>query len=263
MISTNYISIKSVLADLISTIDERYWNETVMLEWATKALRKIKAFNKFSNKLALIDLEAHRGQLPSDFVYVTQVAWKQIPYEPIIDVTLPNDRLAGKLNTLPALPNVWAPMRLTANPYFGAFCLDTSIMNCNTCVHDFSIDENLIITSSLCSGTIMVAYLAYPTNDAGDALMPDNEELKDAILHYILYRYWMTKYSMKEDGADQRMNFHLSMWSNLAAKAAGSLNMPDVNTLENIKNQRNRLIPMDNRFNQMFQNSNNITNGNF
>ena len=79
MISTNYISIKSVLADLISTIDERYWNETVMLEWATKALRKIKAFNKFSNKLALIDLEAHRGQLPSDFVYVTQVAWKQIP----------------------------------------------------------------------------------------------------------------------------------------------------------------------------------------
>lgn len=262
MISTNYISIKSVLADLISTIDERYWNETSMLEWATKALRKIKIFNKFSDKVSLIEICNHRGQLPKDLVYITQIAWK--PIATVIDpiVTLPNDGLSTKLNALPSMLN-WAPMRLTANPYFGTICMDDSILTCSSCTHEFSVDENLLITTSLLEGNVMVAYLAYPTNDSGDALMPDNEELKDAILHYVLYRYWMSKYQMKEEGAQQHMDFHLTMWSNLAAKAAGSLNMPDLNTMENLKNITSRLVPRSEKFNQMFLNLTASENVNF
>ncbi len=263
MTSTNYISIKSVLYDLISTIDERYWNETVMLEWATKALRKVKAFSKFVDKVTLLAINCHKGQLPPDLVYITQIAWQ--PYTAAIDpeITLPSTSdLATKLNALPAVLN-WAPMRLTSNPYFGSICLDESIIACPSCVHEFSVDENLFITTTLKDGNVMVAYKGYPTNDAGDALMPDNEDLKDAILHYVLYRYWMSKYQMKEDGAQSHMDFHLTMWSNLAAKAAGTLNMPDLSTLENIKNMRNRLIPKSNRYNEMFLTLSNAESTNF
>jgi hypothetical protein len=264
MISTNYISIKSVLSDLISTIEERYWNETAMLEWATKALRKIKIFGKYVNKVALIEVCGHKGQLPSDFAYLTQVAWQTsnttMTSDPV--VTLPNEGLSTALFT--TAPRIgWSPMRLTANPYFGSICLDDSIINCPTCYHEFSVDENLIITTTLLEGNIMVAYLGYPTNDEGDALMPDSEELKDAILHYVLYRYWMMKYQMKEEGADKRMEFHLTMWSTLSAKAAGSLNMPDLSTLENIKNFRNRLVPSENQYAGMFLNLTSAENVNF
>ena len=264
MISTNYISIKSVLADLISTIDERYWNETSMLEWATKALRKIKIFDKYSNKVAVLDVCNHKSQLPSDFVYLTQIAWKlsSVPLTTDPVVTLPNEGLSSSLYA--AVPRInWAPMRLTSNPYFGSICLDETIINCKNCVHEFSVDESLIITTTLKDGKIMAAYLAYPTNEAGDALMPDSEELKDAILHYVLYRYWMMKFQMKEDGADKRMDYHLTMWSTLSAKADGSLNMPDISTLENIKQFRSRLVPRENVFGDMFLNLNHTENVNF
>ena len=262
MISTNYISIKSVLSDLISTIEERYWNETAMLEWATKALRKIKIFGKYSNRVALIEICGHKGQLPSDFAYLTQIAWQTTSTTSAPVVTLPNEGLSTALLT-PATNFGWAPMRLTANPYFGSICLDESIINCQSCAHEFSVDENLIITTTLLEGNVMVAYLAYPTNAEGDALMPDNEELKDAILHYVLHRYWLMKYQMKEDGARERMDFHLTMWSNLSAKAAGSLNMPDISTLENIKNFRSRLVPSENQFAGMFLNLTSSENVNF
>lgn len=261
MISTKYISIKAVLADLISIIDERYWNEASMLEWATKGLRKLKIINKFADKMVDLEVCNHRATLPSDFISLTQIAWKLSTTDNTIEITLPSTSLADKLDAITHIG--WAPMRLTVNPYFSTVCDDDAIINCTDCLHEFSIDENLILTTTLKEGDIRVAYKGYLTNDQGDALMPDNEEIKEALLHYVLYKYWLQKYQMKEEGAEKRMDFHLTMWSHLAAKAAGDANMPDVNTLENIRTMRNRLVPRENRFNQLFLTLSNSENVNF
>lgn len=252
MTSNKYISIKSVLHDLINTIDERYWNEAKMLEWATKGFRKLRLIGSLVDKIAVLDVCAHKATLPSDFMYLTQIAYKSASTTQDPEITLPSN--SGLANTLTAWPIYmpWSPMRLTSNPYFGSICLDDSLLACADCLHEFSVDENLILTTTVHTGTIMVAYMGYPTNDKGDALIIDNENLKDALLHYVLYRYWMSKYQMKEEGAQQHMSFHLDMWNTLASKAAGDVNMPDVNTLENIKIMRDRLVPSNNRFQQLF-----------
>lgn len=213
---TNYISIKSVLHDLALMVDERYWNETAMEEWVTRALRQVAIEPALENAVTLIELCEHKAQLPSDLKYLTQVAFKASP-EPadeleaiIADLELPEDSnlflYHSMLKTL-----VWVPMKLAANPYHNSICLDESLFKCPSCSYEFTVSPALVLTSNLKSGVLLVSYLRYPLDEDGSALIPDDETLKEAILHYALYRYWLMRYMMKEDGADSRVKFHLSM----------------------------------------------------
>lgn len=250
--TTNYISVESVLYDLSLTLDDRYYNKTKMLEWATHALRKIKANDILIPDVCLLQIVDHKATLPSNLKYLTQVAYYDETYSnPPVNQALPdNSTLLTNTIYSPTMP--WKAMRMSANPYHNSITCDYPIFYNTDCQYEFSVNENLILTSTMKDGYIMVAYLHYPVNSEGISLMPDNEDLKEAIMHYCLYRYWLMKYTMKEDGAEQRMKDHLSMWNTLSAKAAGVLNMPDVNQLENLKNIFNRLVSRTNRFDQLF-----------
>lgn len=109
----------------------------------------------------------------------------------------------------------------------------------------------MVLTANVRNGILLVAYLRYPLDEDGSALIPDNETLKEAILHYALYRFWLSRYLMKEEGADSRVKFHLSMWDNLSKKSL-SLNLPDVSKMENLKEIRNRLNPSTREFQRFF-----------
>lgn len=252
--TTNYISIKSVLYDLSLVINERLWNENQMLEWAHKALRLLRTNAMLETKLALLSIENHKAQLPDNLKYLIQIMYKYTdnPVNTTDLILPPNSTLGEDLFQVTGNMFPWKPMRLTSNPYHGSICLDESITQCPDCTHSFSVSTDLILTSTLRSGTIMVAYLGYPVDEDGAALIPNDEEVKEAILYYLLYRYWMVKYNMMEDGADKRMQTYLSMWNTLSKKAAGNMNLPDVNELENIKNIFNRLVPRENQFNKGF-----------
>lgn len=56
---------------------------------------------------------------------------------------------------------------------------------------------------------------------------------------------------MMEQGAERRMKDYLQRWQILKLKAM-NVNLPDVNRLENLKNIWNRLVPRENRFDQLF-----------
>ncbi len=109
---------------------------------------------------------------------------------------------------------------------------------------------------------MIVAYKGLPTDEEGNILIPDDETLKEALTHFVLYKYWLTKYLMKEEGAAQRMSNHLTMWSTLSKKAM-NLNLPNVSELENLKNINNRLVPRTNAHSQLFSRLNNQENIDF
>lgn len=253
--TTKYISIKAVLAELSITIDSRYWNEMVMLEHATHALRMVGVAPNLQQAVSLQDVTKHKSQLPLDLQFLTQVAYKTRSDLTNIqglaqELALPNN--SGWFTDNSGISRIgFSPMRLATNPYHNSICLDEHIANCPDCKHSFTVSPSLVLTTTLKDGHILVAYLKFPTDDNGDALMPDDETLKEAIFHYVLYRYWLSKYQMKEDGADTRIKFHLNMWSTLKVKAL-NLNLPDVNEIENLKNIRNRLVPRSSRFDQLF-----------
>ena len=256
--TTNYIPVDSILYDLSLTIDERYWNEARALEWANKAARLIRSDQMMESKLAVLQVTSHKTELPSDLKYLVQIVYKTSSCQEdtcFPELNLPaNSDLQSKLDGIDMLQ--WAPMRLTTSPYHQSLCLNESLLNCQVCSHEFSVSSELILTTTLQSGVIMVAYIGVPMKD-DKLLIPDNEEVKEAIMSYVLYRYWMSKYNMMEDGSEQRMKHYLTMWNTLSKKAAGNLNLPDVNELENLMSQFNRLVPRENRFQQMFLTLNN------
>ena len=82
-------------------------------------------------------------------------------------------------------------------------------------------------------------------------MIPDSQDLKDAILHWILHNIWMSRYIMKEEGAKDRMQEHLMMYSTAAHKCQ-HLNNPDASQLEVIAGIWNRLVSPTNRFDNLF-----------
>lgn len=265
--TTNYTSVKSVLYDISLTLDDRYYNESKIIEWLNKGARLLRTDQMLEGKLAAITLTSHKAQLPSDLKYLVQIAYDDTPCSDSLDdcypeLSLPtNSELSNKF--LLGETMKWKPMKLASNPYHMSICLDNSLVQCTQCEHEFSVSTSLILTSTLKEAALLVAYLGLPTDEDGGLLIPDNEEVKEALLHYALYRHWMAKYSMKEDGAEKRMERHLSMWNTLSKKAAGNLNLPDVNEMENLKNQFNRLVPRENQFQKFFLNLNNREDVNF
>jgi len=100
----------------------------------------------------------------------------------------------------------------------------------------------------------MLAYLRHPKDSTtGDALVPDNEYLKGAITHFVLYRHFLRKNMVGGTQNDANMmNFHLQQWETLKMKATGKLNTPDTATLESIKSYRDRLVPKEHMYSGMF-----------
>lgn len=228
-----YTSIKSVLAQLALTLDDRYWNETTMLEHATRAFRQLNIEAKWETKTLEDTIEEHKLTLPADLKYLLQIAYQDVLYNGSSDA--------------------WKPLRLASTPFASSVCIYGCSSTCTTCTHQYSISPSGIVTATIKDANVLVSYLAYPTDEDGFALIPDDESLKEAIFHYVLYRYWLQKDLMKEDGAEKRMAFHLQMWNTLSKKAL-SLNLPDTATMENLKNIQNRMVKNEDHFQTMFTN---------
>ena len=255
--TTNYTSVKSVLYDLSLTIDERYWNEIKMTEWLVHGLRQMNFEAQLTNKVAQLEVETHKATLPTDLKYIIQVVEytrnNSTTWENIVEAQdLPEN--SDLFDNYRPSYNAWRPMRMTSNPYHYTLCLDGSIPACPECGNEYSISPNMVMTTTLRTGNITVAYMGYVTAEDGTIMIPNDEQLKEALLHYVLYRYWMSKYQMKEEGSEQRMRFHLGQWQVLNVKATGNLNSPDVSQMESIMERWNSLVPRDNAFKQMYLN---------
>lgn len=260
--TTNYTSIKSILYDLSLTIDDRYWNEIKFTEWLVHGLRQMNVAPALVEKSIQLEVIQHKAELPSDLKYLTQVVEFVGGYvsQTVEELDLP-DTSTWTSTSASYIP--WRPMRLTSNPFHSNICTDSTMYYCTDCANEFSVSPSMVLTTTLDEGIIMVAYLAYATSDSGDVLIPDNESLKEALLHYALFRYWMSKMQMKEAGADKLMKFHMDMWHMHSRRASGILNKPDINQLENIMSNHNRLVPRTNKFQQMFTTLGNRENVNF
>lgn len=233
---TNYTSIKSVIYDVSMTLDERYYNERDIYELALKALFDIKAETILVDRATVLEVVDHKAVLPEDLKFLTMIAY----YE--------NEK--------------YYPLHITSSPFFYDKCND-DLKVCVNCQHTFAVSDNFVITTTLKDGPIYVAYRAYPTDDEGNIMIPDDEDLKEALYHFILYKYWQKKYNMLEEGAESRMKFYLGMWGVFSAKAAGALNMPSLATMEKIKNQHNSLMPRGRAYDNLFIGLGSKTNANF
>ena len=260
-----YIPLKTVLYDISTMIETKEWNEANMLEWAYRALRKNKSTKVYTTKVALLNCIEHKFPLPKDLRYVHQIAYKICSYEQALEdikeqLGLDTDQFVNSTIPYSALTsmytsgvNRWRPLRLSSTPFALSIHCGHGIPFCQNCEHDYTVSEDMVVTTSLKEGLILVSYMAYPQSEDGEILMPDNPDLRDAIMHYCLYRYYMSK-SLKAMGTDQyadrQKEWHLTMYETLSAKSSGSMNLPSIDSLENMRRWHNRLVPRERQYDQ-------------
>ena len=244
-----------------------------MYEWATKAVGKLNIVPQLIDKVCLATLANHKATLPTDLRSISMIAFQSIATN-TEELTTLIARLTNLENTLdnPALSHMenptglvdkisqyinsstgWKPLRLTTSPFSKANSIDDIELYVNPEVsYEYAYNGDNTITSTLREGLLLIAYKAYPCVD-GDMMIPDNEDYKEAITHYCLYRFYTTKAILSEEAAYRERDWHLARFHTLAMKAR-NLNLPDIDTLENIGNYRNRLYNRKNYYDMLFSN---------
>lgn len=256
--TTKFVSLKSVLYQVALLLDDVDYKEEEFTEFALQALRKFRGVVALQDFVKQLSLESHKAELPQNLLYLVGVAFRP----PSILTTYTTDADGNSIATSCDSGDEWQMMNLSTSIFHDQICPWKSLTSCPNCTHNYAVSPSLVLTSSLDYGDILVAYKGYPLNEEGDYLIPDNQDLQDAVVNYVLYKAWLTKYLLKEDGADTRKDYFYNMWSTLSRKAL-NLNMPDVPQMENLMTIWNGLVPRSNRSMDGFDTLNSKENVNF
>lgn len=295
-----YISIRSVLFDIALSMDEQHWDENRMLEWAIRGFRKISIPAKFQLHNSVIGISDHTARLPEGTRYIVQVAYKDTIdqsdvtyYAEIMGLTDDDPGVATYMATSTLSQqasdafynryrNQWKPMKPSTSSFIKSVSCNYTIPNSLSgeaaqaatpvqyipynmvnCKHEYTVDADCTLTTTLRDGLAYVSYMTYPTNVDGDTLIPDDENLKEAIRHYCMYRYWESKSLKHEQASTREREWHLARYQTLGAKAAGALNMPDTGQMQVLLNINNRMIKSSDDFDNLFTTLGNHQSNNF
>lgn len=217
----DYTPLDSVLYRASLLLSETDFDKELFTEFATEAYKLINIVGKFQQKNCYLTITNHSATLPSDAIEVLQV---------------------GMLNPRPQPEPQYVPLHLSTS----------TITPCSDkcCTPTYTLRRNTILTTFK-DAKLIVSYKGLITDDDGNILIPNDESLEQALLYYILYKYWLLRYLLKEEGSESRMNYFLSLYSTYS-KRAQSLNLPSLGEMENLRKIQSSLTPQmkfDNYFN--------------
>jgi hypothetical protein len=251
-----FTKLQEVLSDLASTISPEHWNESDAIEWAFQAARKIGAVEQLQPALASVDVASYRSDLPEDIQLLHVIAYKEnfetvtgSDLEAIMrDIGLDNDDYYAGFSSNAFTLSEYRPLKLASSPFsLDILCDECENLNSSS-EHTFSILSDMSIITSFETGSLCIAYYRFAKDCDGDYLVPDDADYIDALRSYILMRFWERRMNTKEEGSANLYQLYSTRWQTLRNGVAGKLKMPDISTLENIRQSRNRLMPHQGRW---------------
>lgn len=155
----------------------------------------------------------------------------------------------------------WKPLRASSNPFLRTINSPTSLFTDSDfdpanspnlrCDHEYSVDHTGCITTTLPEGLLLVAYERFPQGQDGIAVIPDDADVKDAIMYYVLYMHYLRLSIISDEQRhEQKAERFLDKFQTLKIKVSGK-NF-DIDTMENIKAHRDHLVPRTERYNSFF-----------
>jgi hypothetical protein len=255
--------------DIHSMIPGIDWDEGIFLEWAAKGYRKLNLPSKYEEAVIFMPVVSHVGSLPNDLIHINQMFFKDdtneltdeeiseiakvtgiTPDKPFYHlITDPLDFFQRIKDATSWFNSYYRPLRR----YSGNFGFEpcTEDIPRTNCEHHY-VREHSTIKTSFKNGCIILSYKRRVQDCDGIDLIPDDEVLKDALFHFCMYRFWMSRSMAHEQGAISQYRFHLQMYDHLSKRAVGRLNFPDLDMMENIKNNNQRLVPRSNFYDRGF-----------
>lgn len=254
-----FISIRAVLSNLASTFPKDLWDEDNVIEWAAFALQTIGVYTQLEPKIAFVPIKNYRAKLPQGLVRLEQVAYnvkRNVTPENIQqlreELKIPTDSYYEGFYTLTTQYN-YVPMRKATSPFsLQKECVDCDKIYPSTL--EYTLLPNGCIHTSVSTGDVCIAYMQYPVDENSDFLIPDDSEVITAIRYYVSMMLWELRMNMKEEGAERMFERYLGLWEVHKTKVVGKLLMPDIDTMQNIKDMTDRFFPASNRYFSFFGN---------
>jgi len=217
---TDYINIKSIL-NLVPDYVKDDEAEINMLSWALQGYREnVRQSNVTdSYKVCIVPIVDNKATLPPNIKKVLETQWSYVPYTEIND----------------SIYNMWIPM--TINGYYVLVAeailytrikhkgqsmryvgqhpdlLDSNCVNiyCQSCAINFSLNKQLTqITTSETDGWVAIVYSTF-AKDGDDFIIPNDNQLKQALAYFIEAMHWRERRGRKEEGANDMFLQNLSM----------------------------------------------------
>lgn len=269
-------------------------SENDLIEWAGEALEQIGAFTQLEESVISLKIEGYRAILPSGVHKVIQVAYKYTEGSPSTTPMLTTasneacttcDDSGGKncptcsdvcetsaqlIQNAELFLQYYKPNSFRATGYYydhykplrvasGPFAI-THTSDCKSCVgisancdQEYSLDWPYIKTSFK-DGHICIAYVGQALDDRGFPLIPDEVSYVEAIKRYITYKLKYSEFLQGQVPPQVYAKLE-DDWHWYCAQARSKATMPDtVDKLQNLVDQRIRLIPKVQRYQGFFGN---------
>jgi len=210
---TGYISYKEVIARAIS---DRALEDDInipyhtMIDWLVDGLKAIGAHAQFEEKPATIKFKNYKGDLPGDFYRLVRII------------------NAAELCINPALNTIDGKR-------------ETLVKERSISSKDINIKKDCII-SNVKDGSINIDYLAFPADEDGIPLIPDNRSYLDALIWKITMHLTLRGFKFKQPALND-IQYVEQKWHEYCMEARGDANKPDAIGYERLKNIMFRLIP--------------------
>ena len=263
-----YIPLKAALVNIYDIIDEDDMevDEGRITEWASNAMRLLSVKQTFDHKIAFLDVSNHKAKLPCGFKLIDFIAYKEtLDESDITQITLYTSTATSNTIDHKYLDftnsdyfKSWSMLRLAVS---NAFTLSIHCKNPVNlyvkCEHEYSVDKYGFIHTSFKDGFLALSYYGYPQDTEGNFLIPDDEDIKEAIKDYCFTRLWEKRMNLKEESAPQMYKMYRNQWKISQANAKGKMHLPQgPDGYENLKQQLLRFGDLTNQYYSGFGNLN-------
>lgn len=259
MITNKFISINSVVSDILDTSDESLFSIADVIEFASKAMAQLDVYETYEEAVSIIRVDNYQSFLPCGLLQVNQILYKKdfnLSEEDKCECKSANqvykDFSSKYFISSDYVTKNWLPLRASTNPFLVSVLCSNSPNLVTSCQHEFTILPTGKVVTSFKEGWLIVSYLRAPMNDEGEFLIPDDEELIQSLRTYIMYRLWEKRWNMKEEGARERFEYYRNQWGLYKNMIRGKFKLPITDQWQNIIEYSNTLIPKRNRYYKYF-----------
>ena len=231
------------------------------IEWSAEALLHIGAYEQFLEKECTIVIEDYEGKFPCDLHKVKRIKrgmevhcdstggyWagtlqntlselgfdfdKLGAYDRYVVLNDPGLRRVDNINPYDSIVN-----RLQKNSNLVG---DPKRNKATNLDYDVNFDK---IRTSFPNGFIEVQYLAFPIDENGYPLVPDDQSFRDALFWKIAMQLCLRDPEIFRNKQLQNFEYVRQKWNFYCLQARANANMADIHGMERIKNNWLSLVP--------------------
>lgn len=241
-----FTNIRAVINRL--TIDKSQYEEEDIIEWIINGLDIMNIKKAYQQEVLMIEVNNHKAILPCDLIQIEMVA---SPIENCLfnDDINNNSELKdcecsieynkdyinkiSNNNNFKVVGNYsrffnsnyfkknFQVLKLTNLPFASKYHCNTCPNINSNCEITYSLSPNGYISTPFENGIICLAYLKYAKDEDDEYIIPDNEDLIQALANWCMSKHWELRMNMKEEGAFNMYNLYINKAQQLFQKTRG------------------------------------------